>query len=56
MINMTKAYIFKHKQEIFTYDYYLKQKYGSKVLKVAIDGGFTCRIETGKLVLVVTLF
>jgi len=25
-----------------TYDYYLKQKFGSKCFKVPIDGGFTC--------------
>lgn len=33
----------------YTYDYYLKQKYGSKVFKVAIDGGFTCPNRDGKV-------
>ncbi len=30
-----------------TFDYYLKHKYGSKVFKVALDGGFTCPNRDG---------
>jgi len=26
----------------YTYDYYLRQKYGSKVCKITLDAGFTC--------------
>lgn len=31
-----------------TYDYYLKQKYGSKVFKVSLNAGFTCPNRDGK--------
>ena len=31
----------------YTYDYYLKETYGSKVFKVAFDGGFTCPNRDG---------
>ena len=30
-----------------TFDYYLKNKYGCKVFKVALDGGFTCPNKGG---------
>ena len=30
-----------------SYDYYLKSKYGMKVFKVALDGGFTCPNRDG---------
>ena len=30
-----------------TFDYYLKNKYGCKVFKVALDGGFTCPNRDG---------
>ena len=30
-----------------TYDYYLKQKYGSKVFKVSLNAGFTCPNRDG---------
>jgi radical SAM protein (TIGR01212 family) len=33
----------------YTFDYYLKSKYKSKVFKVAIDGGFTCPNRDGKV-------
>lgn len=32
-----------------TFDYYLKNKYGCKVFKVALDGGFTCPNRDGKV-------
>lgn len=31
-----------------TFDYYLKKRYGSKVFKVALDGGFSCPNRDGK--------
>jgi len=31
-----------------TFDYYLKRKYGQKVFKVALDGGFSCPNRDGK--------
>ncbi len=33
----------------YTYDYYLKTKYNSKVFKVALDAGFTCPNRDGKV-------
>ena len=33
----------------FTYDYYLKTKYNSKVSKIALDGGFYCPNRDGKI-------
>lgn len=32
-----------------TFDYYLKNRYGSKVFKVALDGGFTCPNRDGSV-------
>ena len=33
----------------YTYDYYLKTKYNSKVSKIALDGGFYCPNRDGKV-------
>lgn len=33
----------------YTFDYYLKQKYGEKVAKIALDGGFSCPNRDGKI-------
>ena len=50
VINMNNPYPFSNtNKRYYTYDYYLKQKYGSKVFKVAIDGGFTCPNRDGKV-------
>lgn len=32
----------------YTYDYYLRRKYGSKVVKIPLDAGFTCPNIDGK--------
>ena len=33
----------------YTYDYYLKNKYNSKVAKIGLDAGFTCPNRDGKI-------
>lgn len=33
----------------YTYDYYLKSRYQTKVCKIALDGGFTCPNRDGKV-------
>ncbi len=33
----------------YTYDYYLKQRFGKKCVKIALDGGFTCPNIDGKI-------
>ncbi|MDR1781473.1 MAG: TIGR01212 family radical SAM protein [Bacilli bacterium] len=33
----------------YTYDYYLKQRYGEKVAKISLDAGFTCPNRDGSL-------
>ena len=33
----------------YSYDYYLKNKYNSKVAKIGLDAGFTCPNRDGKI-------
>ena len=37
-------------------NYYLRNKFGEKVYKIALDGGFNCPNRDGKAGLVVVLF
>lgn len=45
---MQHTFVFSNSNKRYhTYDYYLKQKYQSKVFKVALDGGFSCPNRDG---------